>query len=190
MASSKSSGAFKFQEFAAHTSAVRCAAIGRKSNQVVATGGEDRKVNVWAVGKPQPVLRLTGHTSSVECVAFDAEEEVRSNLYQHSADASFPLTRLQVIVAGNQSGTVKLWDLEQAKVIRTLLGHRAPCISVEFHPYGDFFASGSLDTNLKIWDIRRKSCIQTYKGHTQGVSGIAVCCFVGYCFPSRGIFAI
>jgi katanin p80 WD40 repeat-containing subunit B1 len=78
---------------------------------------------------------------------------------------------LQVIVAGNQSGTVKLWDLEQAKVIRTLLGHRAPCISVEFHPYGDFFASGSLDTNLKIWDIRRKSCIQTYKGHTQGVSG-------------------
>ncbi len=80
MASSKSSGAFKFQEFAAHTSAVRCAAIGRKSNQVVATGGEDRKVNVWAVGKPQPVLRLTGHTSSVECVAFDAEEEVGSNL--------------------------------------------------------------------------------------------------------------
>jgi katanin p80 WD40 repeat-containing subunit B1 len=79
-----------------------------------------------------------------------------------------------VIVAGNQSGTVKLWDLEQAKVIRTLLGHRAPCISVEFHPYGDFFASGSLDTNLKIWDIRRKSCIQTYKGHTQGVSGFVL----------------
>jgi len=130
MASAKAAGAFKFQEFAAHSSAVRCAAIGRKSNQVIATGGEDRKVNVWAVGKPQPVLRLTGHTSSVECVAFDAEEEV--------------------IVAGNQSGTVKLWDLEQAKVIRTLLGHRAPCISVEFHPYGDFFASGSLDTNLKV----------------------------------------
>jgi WD40 repeat protein len=76
MASSKPSGAFKFQEFAAHSSAVRCAAIGRKSNQVIATGGEDRKVNVWALGKPQPVLRLTGHTSSVECVAFDAEEEV------------------------------------------------------------------------------------------------------------------
>lgn len=78
MASSKAAGAFKFQEFAAHSSAVRCAAIGRKSNQVIATGGEDRKVNVWAVGKPQPVLRLTGHTSSVECVAFDAEEEVRN----------------------------------------------------------------------------------------------------------------
>jgi katanin p80 WD40 repeat-containing subunit B1 len=78
MASSKASGAFKFQEFAAHSSTVRCAAIGRKSNQVIATGGEDRKVNVWAVGKPQPVLRLTGHTSSVECVAFDAEEEVGS----------------------------------------------------------------------------------------------------------------
>lgn len=98
------------------------------------------------------------------------------------------ITLLQVIVAGNQSGTVKLWDLEQAKVIRTLLGHRAPCISVEFHPYGDFFASGSLDTNLKIWDIRRKSCIQTYKGHTQGVSGAAYrarCCCLVLTVPPR-----
>ena len=85
MASSKASGAFKFQEFAAHSSAVRCAAIGRKSNQVIATGGEDRKVNVWAVGKPQPVLRLTGHTSSVECVAFDAEEEVMAVQFQCAA---------------------------------------------------------------------------------------------------------
>jgi WD40 repeat protein len=191
MASSKASGAFKFQEFAAHTSAVRCAAIGRKSNQVIATGGEDRKVNVWAVGKPQPVLRLTGHTSSVECVAFDAEEEV--SISKCSAILFFnsiiELMMSQVIVAGNQSGTVKLWDLEQAKVIRTLLGHRAPCISVEFHPYGDFFASGSLDTNLKIWDIRRKSCIQTYKGHSQGVSGTGCGALSTACAANLNMFS-
>ena len=42
----------------------------------------------------------------------------------------------------------------------------------QWHPYGEFFASGSIDTNLKIWDIRRKSCIQTYKGHTKGVRQI------------------
>ena len=39
----------------------------------------------------------------------------------------------------------------------------------QWHPYGEFFASGSVDTNLKIWDIRKKSCIQTYRGHTKGV---------------------
>jgi len=57
-------------------------------------------------------------------------------------------------------------------VVRTLTGHRLNCTAVEFHPFGEFFASGSLDTNLNIWDIRKKGCIQTYKGHSQGISTI------------------
>jgi katanin p80 WD40 repeat-containing subunit B1 len=76
----------------------------------------------------------------------------------------------EVVVGGATSGTIKLWDLDQGKVIRTLVGHRSDCQAVEFHPYGAFFASGSLDTNLKVWDIRRKACIQTYKGHAAGLS--------------------
>lgn len=62
-------------------------------------------------------------------------------------------------------------DLSYA-VVRTLTGHRSNCMSVDFHPFGEFFTSGSLDTNLKIWDIRRKGCIHTYKGHTRGVNAI------------------
>lgn len=54
--------------------------------------------------------------------------------------------------------------------MRTLTGHRSNCISLNFHPFGEFFASGSRDTNLKIWDIRKKGCIHTYKGHTRGVN--------------------
>lgn len=57
-------------------------------------------------------------------------------------------------------------------VVRTIAGHRTNCTSVEFHPFGEFFASGSLDANLRIWDIRRKGCIHTYKGHMQGITTI------------------
>lgn len=57
-------------------------------------------------------------------------------------------------------------------MIRTLTGHRSSCTAVEFHPFGEFFASGSMDTNLKIWDIRKKECIHTYEGHTRGISTI------------------
>jgi katanin p80 WD40 repeat-containing subunit B1 len=65
---------------------------------------------------------------------------------------------------------LKLWDLEQQKVVRTFTtGHRSKVTCVDFHPYGDFFASGSLDTNVKVWDIRRKACLQTYRGHLQGI---------------------
>ncbi|PON36542.1 Katanin p80 subunit B [Parasponia andersonii] len=144
--------AYKLQEFVAHSAAVNCLKIGRKSSRVLVTGGEDHKVNLWAIGKPNAILSLSGHTSGIDSVSFDSSEVL--------------------VAAGAASGTIKLWDLEEAKIVRTLTGHRSNCISVDFHPFGEFFASGSLDTNLKIWDIRKKGCIHTYKGHTRGVNTI------------------
>ncbi|XP_010421144.1 PREDICTED: katanin p80 WD40 repeat-containing subunit B1 homolog isoform X1 [Camelina sativa] len=142
--------AYKLQEFVAHSAAVNCLKIGRKSTRVLVTGGEDHKVNLWAIGKPNAILSLYGHSSGIDSVTFDASEGL--------------------VAAGAASGTIKFWDLEEAKIVRTLTGHRSNCISVDFHPFGEFFASGSLDTNLKIWDIRKKGCIHTYKGHTRGVN--------------------
>ncbi|KAK1276968.1 hypothetical protein QJS04_geneDACA011811 [Acorus gramineus] len=142
----------KMQEFIAHASNVNCLSIGKKSRRVFVTGGDDRKVNLWAVGKTTPLLCLSGHTSPVKSVTYDSEEVL--------------------VVAGASSGTIKLWDLEESKIVRTLTGHRAYCSSVEFHPFGEFFASGSTDTDLKIWDIRKKTCIHTYEGHSQGITTI------------------
>ena len=48
--------ATKVQEFVAHGSAVNCLQIGRKSGSVMATGGDDKKVNVWAIGKPNAIM--------------------------------------------------------------------------------------------------------------------------------------
>jgi hypothetical protein len=93
---------------------------------------------------------LSGLTSSVECVSFDANEEL--------------------VLAGSQGGSLKIFDLAASKQIRTLTGHMSSCTCADFHPYGEFMASGSLDTNLKVWDIRHKSCIQTYKGHQREIT--------------------
>ncbi|VFQ69587.1 unnamed protein product [Cuscuta campestris] len=144
--------AYKLQEFVAHSLSVNCLKIGRKSSRVLVTGGEDHKVNLWSIGKPNAILSLSGHSSGIDSVNFDSSEIL--------------------VAAGAASGTIKLWDLEEAKIVRTLTGHRSNCISLDFHPFGEFFASGSLDTNLKIWDIRRKGCIHTYKGHTRGINAI------------------
>jgi len=35
-------------------------------------------------------------------------------------------------------------------VLRTLTGHKASVRSMDFHPYGDYVATGSLDTNIKV----------------------------------------
>lgn len=57
-------------------------------------------------------------------------------------------------------------------MVRGFTGHISNCSALEFHPFGQYLASGSSDTNLKIWDIRKKGCIQTYKGHTRGISTV------------------
>ncbi|KAM9408631.1 katanin p80 WD40 repeat-containing subunit B1-like isoform 2-T4 [Pholidichthys leucotaenia] len=78
------------------------------------------------------------------------------------------------VVAGSQSGSIRVWDLEAAKILRTLVGHKANITSLGFHPFGDFLASSSMDTNIKLWDIRRKGYVFRYKGHTEAVRSLAI----------------
>ncbi|XP_069695123.1 katanin p80 WD40 repeat-containing subunit B1 isoform X2 [Periplaneta americana] len=138
--------------FVAHGSNVNCLALGHKSGRVLVTGGDDKKVNLWAVGKHNCIMSLSGHTTPVECVQFGHTEEL--------------------VCAGSQTGALKIWDLEAAKIVRTLTGHKATIRCMDFHPYGDFLTSGSLDTSIKLWDIRRKGCIFTYKGHKMTVNSL------------------
>lgn len=143
---------YKLQEFVAHSGSVNCVRIGKKTHRYLLSGGDDQKVNLWPVGKPNSLMSLRGHNSPVECVAFDSSEVL--------------------VLAGAASGAIKLWNIEEAKLVRSLTGHRSNCATTEFHPFGEFVASGSVDSDLKIWDIRKKGCIQTYKGHSLGISTV------------------
>ncbi|KAI2662415.1 Katanin p80 WD40 repeat-containing subunit B1 [Labeo rohita] len=120
---------WKLQEIVAHSSNVSSLVLGKSSGRLLATGGEDCRVNIWAVSKPNCIMSLTGHTSSVECIQFNSSEER--------------------VVAGSQSGSLRLWDLEAAKILRTLMGHKASICSLDFHPMGEYLASGSVDSNIK-----------------------------------------
>ncbi len=44
------------EEFVAHGASVNALALGHKSGRVLVTGGDDKKVNLWAVGKPNCIM--------------------------------------------------------------------------------------------------------------------------------------
>lgn len=48
--------AFCTEDFVAHSSNVNCLALGHKSGRVLVTGGDDKKVNLWAVGKQNCIM--------------------------------------------------------------------------------------------------------------------------------------
>uniref|UniRef100_A0A8D8Y6B5 Katanin p80 WD40 repeat-containing subunit B1 n=2 Tax=Cacopsylla melanoneura TaxID=428564 RepID=A0A8D8Y6B5_9HEMI len=143
---------WKLQDFMAHGASVNCLSLGKKSGQVLATGGDDKKVNLWALGKSNCIMSLSGHSTPVESVQFGNGEETLS--------------------AGCQSGAIKIWNLAVPTVQRTLNGHKSSITSVDFHPYGDYLCSGSLDSFIKLWDLRRKGCIYTYRGHSKSINSI------------------
>lgn len=47
---------FSTEEFMGHNADVKCLGIGHKSGRVMVTGGDDRKVNLWSVGKPNCIM--------------------------------------------------------------------------------------------------------------------------------------
>ncbi|XP_077569383.1 katanin p80 WD40 repeat-containing subunit B1 isoform X2 [Stigmatopora nigra] len=145
--------AWRLQDFEAHAGPVCCAALGKSTARLLASGGEDCRVNIWSPSKANCVMSLCGHKKAVECVRFNASEEQ--------------------LVSGSQSGSIRVWDLEAAKMLRTLTGHKSSITGLAFHPFGDFLASGSTDANIKMWDVRRKGPIYRYKGHSGAVRSLA-----------------
>ncbi|CAI5951666.1 unnamed protein product [Closterium sp. NIES-65] len=73
-------------------------------------------------------------------------------------------------IPGVLSGSVKLWDLNEGKAVRTLTGHRGSALSLDFHPFEPFFASGSQDSTARVWDPRQKEAVHTLKNHGKGVA--------------------
>jgi katanin p80 WD40 repeat-containing subunit B1 len=73
---------------------------------------------------------LSGHQSAVESITFDPSEKK--------------------VAAGSKAGSIKMFDLEAGKVSRSLKGHMSTCTTIDHHLYGEYVASGSLDTIVKV----------------------------------------
>jgi hypothetical protein len=138
------------QEFVAHSTQVNCAAIGQKSNQVFATGGEDTKVNIWRVGSVSNIWTLGHNKSPIESLCFDSDE--------------------YCVVSGAFNGSLKVYDLNEGKLARNLGSHQVSVTSLQYHPFGEFLVSGSADCTMKFWDVRNKSCVETYTGHKKEIT--------------------
>lgn len=149
-----SAGCFLAYSVHAHVGRVCSAAIGPKSHHILATGGDDadKAVNVWRLGRPANIYSMEGHSSSVTCLAFDANEEL--------------------LASGSEGGSLAVFDLSRGRLTRRLQGHMAGVACVSYHPFGELIVSGSSDTNVKVWDVRQKSCIQTYRGHGAAVTAV------------------
>ncbi|MBW4634376.1 MAG: serine/threonine protein kinase [Iphinoe sp. HA4291-MV1] len=105
----------------------------------------------------QCVRTLTGHSSMVLAVAISSDG--------------------RIIASGSNDNTIKLWQLETGKLLRTLgrwfSGHSNIVRAVAFSPDGQLLASGSWDETIKLWQVSRGKEIHTLTSYGNWINSIA-----------------
>ncbi|MEH2387943.1 MAG: serine/threonine-protein kinase [Nostoc sp.] len=164
------------QTLKGHSSMVQAIAIS-SDGQFIASGSNDKTIKLWQVGTGKLVRQLgrwsSGHSNMVHSVAFSP---ISPNLYyqeKSGKSAGIADRNWGILASGSWDNTIKLWDVNTGKEIRTLIGHANWVNSVAFSPDGKFLASGSADCTIKMWQVHTGIEIQTITGHSDSVSSVA-----------------
>ena len=67
--------------------------------------------------------------------------------------------------------TLKVWELESGRALRTLKGHTDSVIGVAVTPDGKRAVSASWDKTLKVWDLESGEALATFTGEAD-----VLCC--------------
>uniref|UniRef100_A0A0N5AL33 Bromo domain-containing protein n=1 Tax=Syphacia muris TaxID=451379 RepID=A0A0N5AL33_9BILA len=114
--------------------------------------------------------RISGHLSSIFCVAFD-----RTGHY---------------IFTGADDRLVKVWSATSGLLRFTLRGHSAQITDISVSDDNVFLASGSLDKTMRVWNLRSAASLALFRHHTAAVTLITflpyVCGQVRYLLSTGG----
>jgi len=172
------------------------------SNEWFCTGSGDRTIKVWDTASGQLKLTLTGHIEQVTGLAVSdrhpylfsvgldkarggrAERKTRgvpfcpprlsrppSPLVDDPTSARSDPSQL-AFLRPLLPQTVKCWDLEYNKVIRSYHGHLSGVYSVALHPTLDVLFTGGRDSTCRMWDMRTKLQVHCLTGHDGSVGSV------------------
>jgi len=106
---------------------------------------------VWDLGKKWKTLPSYRHSNKV-------------NSHSNKITSLAILPDGQRVVSSSSDTTIKLWDLESGKCLRTFEGH-ADQVMLLALTSNRCAVSGSLDETLKLWDLESGECLKTFDGY-------------------------
>ncbi|RKO83374.1 WD40-repeat-containing domain protein, partial [Blyttiomyces helicus] len=81
----------------------------------------------------------------------------------------------KLLVAGDATGLVQLFDLNSRAILRTLRGHTGPVHVTGFSPENTQILSGSDDKTVRVWDVPTESSIAVFSEHQDYVRAGLTC---------------
>lgn len=130
-------------------------ALSKDGAQVIA-GGANNIIYVWPLTIPAP---KEGETAP----------EIPAALYELKGHAK-PVSSVKLVqpagtqlVSGSEDGTVRVWDLNGKKQIRSI-SHGAPVTDVDVSPDGKNLVSVSVNGTGKIWQLSGGKMLKEFRG--------------------------
>lgn len=131
--------------------------------KTIASGSQDKTVQLWDIEKGRKLATLDAHEGWVTALAFSTDGKT--------------------LASGDANKVIKLWDVDTFKERATLLGHNNTISTLTFAPVGNrnivaqyrgCLASGSYDGTIRFWDPDSgKELVTLANGHTESVKAVA-----------------
>jgi WD40 repeat protein len=91
---------------------------------------------------------------------------LRNNLVHNESFTSVEISRSgNILVSGNETGKLNIWNLQNGRLQKTLTGHNSTINSIAISPDEKTIVSTEQDGQIKIWDLSSGKLKSTFTGH-------------------------
>ncbi len=121
-------------------------------HSMVALGGPQRVVRVYATDSGELLFEMSKHTEWVTAIEF-------------SPDGA-------LLATGDRNGGVETWEAMTGRSYMTLTGHTKAITAISWRSDSNIVASGSEDTTIRLWELNGGSQVRSWNAHGVGTLGV------------------
>lgn len=113
--------------------------------RMIALGGPNKKVRIYAMDTGAEMYNLESHTDWIYAVKFTPDGEV--------------------LATADRAGGLFLWQAANGRPVEQLRGHEGAIHALAYTPDSQYLASAGQDGTIQLWDTWTYQRVRTFKAH-------------------------